>query len=82
MLTQVENASHLVAHLILQVQFQFVLLADTVYSPLPVEFQAYGSQQQQQQLSAIARRQKSVVAVEVQDQKNGATHYWSMSKFR
>jgi kinesin family protein 1 len=58
------------------------LLADTVYSPLPAEFQASNLQQQQQQLSAIARQQKSIVAVEVQDQKNGATHYWPMSKFR
>uniref|UniRef100_A0A8C2CI83 Kinesin-like protein n=1 Tax=Cyprinus carpio TaxID=7962 RepID=A0A8C2CI83_CYPCA len=62
----------------LQVQFQFVLLTDTLYSPLPPDLLP----------PSIAKdREKrlfprTIVAVEVQDQKNGATHYWTLDKLR
>ncbi|XP_051281335.1 kinesin-like protein KIF1B isoform X9 [Dicentrarchus labrax] len=61
-----------------KVQFQFVLLTDTLYSPLPPEL-----------LSAEPEKERdsrpfprTVVAVEVQDLKNGATHYWSLDKLK
>jgi kinesin family protein 1 len=52
-----------------RVQFQFVLLTDTLYSPLPAEL-------------ASSSSQSTIVAVEVQDLKNGAIHYWTLEKFR
>ncbi|XP_060775772.1 kinesin-like protein KIF1A [Neoarius graeffei] len=61
-----------------KVQFQFVLLTDTLYSPLPPDLLP----------SDVSKgREKSpfprtIVAVEVQDQKNGATHYWTLEKLR
>ncbi|KAG9482481.1 hypothetical protein GDO78_011260 [Eleutherodactylus coqui] len=61
-----------------KVQFQFVLLTDTLYSPLPPELLPPDSEK-------IAEDQpfpRTVVAVEVQDLKNGATHYWSLEKLR
>ncbi|XP_072333990.1 kinesin-like protein KIF1B isoform X14 [Scyliorhinus torazame] len=61
-----------------KVQFQFVLLTHTLYSPLPpellpVEVEADRDAQQ---------FPRTVVAVEVQDLKNGATHYWSLEKLK
>ncbi|XP_072246224.1 kinesin-like protein KIF1A isoform X10 [Leuresthes tenuis] len=61
-----------------KVQFQFVLLTDTLYSPLPPDLLP---------LEASKDREKrhfprTIVAVEVQDQKNGATHYWTLEKLR
>ncbi|XP_074924761.1 kinesin-like protein KIF1A isoform X6 [Chelonoidis abingdonii] len=61
-----------------KVQFQFVLLTDTLYSPLPPDLLPP---------SAAKDREKrpfprTIVAVEVQDQKNGATHYWTLEKLR
>ncbi|XP_060933902.1 kinesin-like protein KIF1A isoform X2 [Limanda limanda] len=61
-----------------KVQFQFVLLTDTLYSPLPPDLlspEATKLREKQQFPSTI-------VAVEVQDQKNGATHYWTLEKLR
>ncbi|XP_056598616.1 kinesin-like protein KIF1A isoform X8 [Triplophysa dalaica] len=61
-----------------KVQFQFVLLTDTLYSPLAPDLLP----------PSIAKdREKrlfprTIVAVEVQDQKNGATHYWTLEKLR
>jgi kinesin family protein 1 len=50
-----------------RVQFQFILLTDTLYSPLPTDlYSSHGT----------------IVAIEVQDLKNGAIHYWSLEKFR
>uniref|UniRef100_A0A665UQU0 plus-end-directed kinesin ATPase n=1 Tax=Echeneis naucrates TaxID=173247 RepID=A0A665UQU0_ECHNA len=61
-----------------KVQFQFVLLTDTLYSPLPPDL-----------LPACVAKERerrpfpqTIVAVEVQDQKNGATHYWTLEKLR
>lgn len=54
-----------------RVQFQFVLLTDTLYSPLPTDL-----------CPSSSLCQNTVVAIEVQDLKNGAIHYWSLEKFR
>ncbi|XP_071432059.1 kinesin-like protein KIF1B isoform X3 [Pithys albifrons albifrons] len=61
-----------------KVQFQFVLLTDTLYSPLPPEL--LPSEQEKSQAQRPFPR--TVVAVEVQDLKNGATHYWSLEKLK
>nr|XP_033778659.1 kinesin-like protein KIF1B isoform X12 [Geotrypetes seraphini] len=61
-----------------KVQFQFVLLTDTLYSPLPPELQPPEPEKNQDH-HAFPR---TVVAVEVQDLKNGATHYWSLEKLK
>ncbi|XP_023595177.1 kinesin-like protein KIF1B isoform X1 [Trichechus manatus latirostris] len=61
-----------------QVQFQFVLLTDTLYSPLPPELLPT-----EMEKSLEGRPfPRTVVAVEVQDLKNGATHYWSLEKLK
>jgi len=75
------------------VQFQFVLLSDTLYSPLPSDLVSSVFHQQKDDfytntdlvdnLASIERNKlKTVVAIEVQDLKNNAVHYWSIEKFR
>ena len=55
-----------------RVQFQFILLTDTLlFSPLPTDL-----------YSSPTSSQRTIVAIEVQDLKNGAIHYWSLEKFR
>lgn len=54
-----------------RVQFQFVLLTDTPYSPLPTDLS-----------TSFGHSSRTIVAIEVQDLKNGAVHYWSLEKFR
>ncbi|XP_062871300.1 kinesin-like protein KIF1B isoform X4 [Trichomycterus rosablanca] len=61
-----------------KVQFQFVLLTDTLYSPLPPELLPF-EPEKERDASPFPR---TVVAVEVQDLKNGATHYWSLEKLK
>ncbi|XP_077399264.1 kinesin-like protein KIF1B isoform X17 [Vanacampus margaritifer] len=61
-----------------KVQFQFVLLTDTLYSPLPPELSS-PEPEKERNSRAFPR---TVVAVEVQDLKNGATHYWSLEKLK
>ncbi|XP_049631215.1 kinesin-like protein KIF1B isoform X2 [Suncus etruscus] len=61
-----------------KVQFQFVLLTDTLYSPLPPELLP----SEMEKTHAERPFPRTVVAVEVQDLKNGATHYWSLEKLR
>uniref|UniRef100_A0A670YE44 plus-end-directed kinesin ATPase n=1 Tax=Pseudonaja textilis TaxID=8673 RepID=A0A670YE44_PSETE len=61
-----------------KVQFQFVLLTDTLYSPLPPELMPIDSDKPR----GHCPFPRTVVAVEVQDLKNGATHYWSLEKLR
>ncbi|XP_074874195.1 kinesin-like protein KIF1B isoform X7 [Carettochelys insculpta] len=61
-----------------KVQFQFVLLTDTLYSPLPPELLPTESEKTRSNRSSP----RTVVAVEVQDLKNGATHYWSLEKLK
>ena len=75
-----------------KVQFQFILLSDTLYSPLPAELAESTAQQHKDDLynadltdNLITQEKsklKTVVAIEVQDFKNGAVHYWSLEKFR
>ncbi|XP_049539652.1 kinesin-like protein unc-104 isoform X3 [Anopheles darlingi] len=69
-----------------KVQFQFTLLTDTLYSPLPPELTpssvaaiTSGGQEDDFGHSPIPR---TIVAVEVTDTKNGATHHWSLEKLR
>ncbi|XP_025081034.1 kinesin-like protein unc-104 isoform X4 [Pomacea canaliculata] len=63
-----------------KVQFQFVLLTDTLYSPLPPDL--LPSDHTRGQTDEPRPFPRTVVAVEVQDTKNGATHYWSLEKLR
>ncbi|NWR08037.1 KIF1B protein, partial [Paradoxornis webbianus] len=61
-----------------KVQFQFVLLTDTLYSPLPPELLPAEPDKGRDRRPFP----RTVVAVEVQDLKNGATHYWSLEKLK
>ncbi|XP_034029155.1 kinesin-like protein KIF1B isoform X15 [Thalassophryne amazonica] len=61
-----------------KVQFQFVLLTDTLYSPLPPELLPTNPEKDRDPRPFP----RTVVAVEVQDLKNGATHYWSLDKLK
>ena len=56
-------------------------MTDTMYSPLPVEL----APSAEDELEAAAEGRpypRTIVAVEVKDQKNGATHFWSIEKLR
>uniref|UniRef100_A0A452GTU7 plus-end-directed kinesin ATPase n=1 Tax=Gopherus agassizii TaxID=38772 RepID=A0A452GTU7_9SAUR len=61
-----------------KVQFQFVLLTNTLYSPLPPELLPNETEKTRNDRPFP----RTVVAVEVQDLKNGATHYWSLEKLK
>uniref|UniRef100_A0A8C7VJA3 plus-end-directed kinesin ATPase n=1 Tax=Oncorhynchus mykiss TaxID=8022 RepID=A0A8C7VJA3_ONCMY len=61
-----------------KVQFQFVLLTDTLYSPLPTDLLPPEAAKDR----ATRPFPRTIVAVEVQDQKNGATHCWTLEKLR
>ncbi|XP_045063062.1 kinesin-like protein KIF1B isoform X8 [Coregonus clupeaformis] len=61
-----------------KVQFQFVLLTDTLYSPLPPELSPAELEKERDSRPFP----RTVVAVEIQDLKNGATHYWSLEKLK
>ncbi|XP_036839694.1 kinesin-like protein KIF1A isoform X12 [Oncorhynchus mykiss] len=61
-----------------KVQFQFVLLTDTLYSPLPTDLLPPEAAKDR----ATRPFPRTIVAVEVQDHKNGATHCWTMEKLR
>ncbi|XP_017483989.1 PREDICTED: kinesin-like protein unc-104 isoform X8 [Rhagoletis zephyria] len=65
-----------------KVQFQFTLLTDTLYSPLPPELASAASPLQNEDEFGAPPVSKTIVAVEVTDTKNGATHYWSLEKLR
>ncbi|XP_030368960.1 kinesin-like protein unc-104 isoform X4 [Scaptodrosophila lebanonensis] len=65
-----------------KVQFQFTLLTDTLYSPLPPELASSVAPLQQEDEFGAPPVSKTLVAVEVTDTKNGATHYWSLEKLR
>lgn len=67
-----------------RVQFQFTLLTDTLYSPLPPDLvqaaiQPAGPNDDGNEAPSTS---KTIVAVEVTDTKNGATHFWSLEKLR
>uniref|UniRef100_A0A8C6V2E4 plus-end-directed kinesin ATPase n=1 Tax=Neogobius melanostomus TaxID=47308 RepID=A0A8C6V2E4_9GOBI len=61
-----------------KVQFQFVLLTDTLYSPVPPELLPPEPEKDRDPRPFP----RTVVTVEVQDLKNGATHYWSLEKLK
>ncbi|KAH8291345.1 hypothetical protein KR054_010825 [Drosophila jambulina] len=65
-----------------KVQFQFTLLTDTLYSPLPPELASSVAPLHQDDEFGAPPVSKTLVAVEVTDTKNGATHYWSLEKLR
>ncbi|XP_055332251.1 kinesin-like protein unc-104 isoform X2 [Paramacrobiotus metropolitanus] len=66
-----------------KVQFQYVLLTHTLYSPLPPDFlPANAATASAAAPIDKAKMPRVVVAVEVRDLKNGATHYWSLEKFK
>ncbi|XP_036231161.1 kinesin-like protein unc-104 isoform X6 [Bactrocera oleae] len=65
-----------------KVQFQFTLLTDTLYSPLPPELASAATPLQSEDEFGAPPVSKTIVAVEVTDTKNGATHYWSLEKLR
>lgn len=66
-----------------KVQFQFTLLTDTLYSPLPQDLapsmEITNTPHDDEFGESV---QKTIVAVEVTDTKNGATHYWTLEKLR
>ncbi|KAG5677928.1 hypothetical protein PVAND_007642 [Polypedilum vanderplanki] len=53
------------------VQFQFTLKSNTLYTPLANDLK-----------DKSENPSRTVVAVEVNDQKNGAIHYWSLGKLK
>ncbi|KAK2553188.1 Kinesin-like protein KIF1C [Acropora cervicornis] len=55
-----------------KVEFQFSLLTDTLYTPLPSFLAA----------DVRYKCHSTVLAIEVKDMKNGASHYWSLAKLR
>ncbi|XP_058794339.1 kinesin-like protein unc-104 [Phymastichus coffea] len=61
-----------------KVQFQFTLLTDTLYSPLPPDLLPNVDDEEEEDRPFS----RTIVAVEVQDLKNGATHYWTLDKLR
>ncbi|CAL1684837.1 unnamed protein product [Lasius platythorax] len=61
-----------------KVQFQFTLLTDTLYSPLPHDLLPVMDDEEEDERPFP----RTIVAVEVQDTKNGATHYWTLDKLR
>ncbi|KAK0175728.1 hypothetical protein PV327_009456 [Microctonus hyperodae] len=61
-----------------KVQFQFTLLTDTLYSPLPPDLLPTLDDDEEEERPFP----RTIVAVEVQDTKNGATHYWTLDKLR
>lgn len=61
-----------------RVQFQFTLLTETLYSPMPPDL----GQSVTSEVIIPTPKSKTIVAVEVTDTKNGATHYWSLGKLR
>lgn len=61
-----------------KVQFQFTLLTDTLYSPLPPDLLPIMDEDEEDERPFP----RTIVAVEVQDMKNGATHYWTLDKLR
>jgi kinesin family member 1 len=68
-----------------KVQFQFTLLTDTLYSPLPPDLQAnalMNGNEEEFGGAEVPPPSRTIVAVEVTDLKNGATHYWSLEKLR
>lgn len=55
------------------------MLTDTLYSPLPPDLLPVVDDVLEEEERPFPR---TIVAVEVQDTKNGATHYWTLDKLR
>lgn len=64
-----------------RVLFQFTLLTETLYSPLPPDLETSQSTVASGIIESNSKT-KTLVAVEVTDTKNGATHHWSLEKLR
>lgn len=62
-----------------RVQFQFILLTNTIYSPVPPEILTAYSEDSEHVPDVLP---KTFVAVEVLDTKSGAVHVWSLSELR
>ncbi|CAD5217128.1 unnamed protein product [Bursaphelenchus xylophilus] len=71
-----KEANAIAVELRKRVQFQFCLLTDTMYSPLPPDLLPPGEDLTQRP------HPKTVVAIQVKDLKNGAVHYWSLEKLK
>uniref|UniRef100_A0A914Z2D9 Uncharacterized protein n=1 Tax=Panagrolaimus superbus TaxID=310955 RepID=A0A914Z2D9_9BILA len=71
-----KEANAIAVELRKQVTFQYVLLTDTMYSPLPPDLLPPGED------LSCRPYPKTVVAVQVKDLKNGAIHYWSLEKLK
>uniref|UniRef100_A0A0N5C4F4 Kinesin-like protein unc-104 n=1 Tax=Strongyloides papillosus TaxID=174720 RepID=A0A0N5C4F4_STREA len=71
-----KEANAIAVELKKQVEFQFVLLTDTMYSPLPPDLLPPGED------LSLRPYPKTVVAVQVQDLRNSAVHYWSIDKLK
>ncbi|KAI1726974.1 kinesin motor domain-containing protein [Ditylenchus destructor] len=71
-----KEANAIAVELRKRVQFQFVLLTDTMYSPLPPDLLPPGED------LTLRPYPKTVVAIQVRDFKNGAMHYWSLEKLK
>ncbi|XP_031571306.1 kinesin-like protein unc-104 isoform X2 [Actinia tenebrosa] len=68
----IKEANAISVELKKKVDFQFTLLTETLFTPLPENLREDSHQD----------NHPTVVCVEVQDKKNGATHYWSLKKLR
>ena len=74
------------------VSFQFLILTDTPYSPVPfsvatgtdvdIDLEESKFAVAQTESVGLFRPRAPVVAVEVKDSKHGATHVWSISKLK
>lgn len=62
-----------------RVQFQFILLTNTIYSPVPPEILSAYTEDSEHVPQILP---KTFVAVEVLDTKSGAVHVWSLSELR
>ena len=87
----VKEANAISVELKKQVYFQFTILTDTPYSPLPfsvgtgtdLDIDSGETQFTLDNLdSPLFRPRGPIVAVEVRDSKHGATHLWSIGKLR
>jgi kinesin family protein 1 len=57
-------------------------MTETLYSPLPPELSSLSDSLIEDDDEQFDKGTKTIVAVEVQDMKNGAIHYWSLQKLR
>ena len=53
-----------------------------MYSPLPAELTPSIEEDELDSAAEGRPYPRTIVAVEVKDQKNGATHFWSIEKLR